>query len=54
MREVGRGVHGQLSWAGNRLAAIRTGAVTPTQVVVYDTETWERTVIATGSSATRA
>ena len=46
VREVARGVHGQLSWQGRRLAALRTGARTPTQVVVYDTLTWERTVIA--------
>jgi dipeptidyl aminopeptidase/acylaminoacyl peptidase len=36
VREVARGVHGQLSWEGHRLAALRTGARTPTQVVVYD------------------
>ena len=35
--EIARGVHGQLSWRGDRLAALRTGARTPTQVVVYDT-----------------
>jgi dipeptidyl aminopeptidase/acylaminoacyl peptidase len=46
--EVGRGVHGQLSWHGSRLAALRTGALTPTEVVVYDDVTWERTVIAIG------
>lgn len=34
--EVGRGVHGQLSWEGDRLAALRTGARTPTEVVVHD------------------
>jgi alpha-beta hydrolase superfamily lysophospholipase len=49
--EVARGVHGQLSWGGRRLAALRTGARTPTQVVVYDTDTWERTII---EVATRA
>ncbi len=49
--EVARGVHGQLSWQGNRLAAIRTGARTPTQVVVYDTDTWQRTTVATGPAA---
>lgn len=50
VQELARGVHGQLSWAGTRLAAVRSGAVTPTQVVVYDTDTWARTVIATGPS----
>jgi len=46
--EVARGVHGQLSWRNGRVAALRTGARTPTQVVVYDAETWERTVVAVG------
>jgi dipeptidyl aminopeptidase/acylaminoacyl peptidase len=50
VREVARGVHGQLSWQGHRLSALRTGARTPTQVVVYDTDTWERAVIAVGST----
>ena len=33
--EVARGVHGQLGWAGSTLAALRTGARTPTELVVY-------------------
>ncbi len=36
--EIARGVHGQLTWVGDRLAAIRSGARTPTQIVVYDTD----------------
>ena len=48
VRQVACGVHGQLSWHGNRLAALRSGARTPTQVVVYDDATWERTVVAIG------
>ena len=48
VREVARGVHGQLSWKGHHLAALRSGARTPTQIVVYDTRTWERTTIAVG------
>ncbi len=48
VREVGRGVHGQLSWQGGRVAALRSGARTPTQVVVYDDESWERDVVAIG------
>jgi dipeptidyl aminopeptidase/acylaminoacyl peptidase len=48
VRDVARGVHGQLSWHGSRLAALRSGARTPTQVVVYDTDTWSRTVVAIG------
>ncbi|MCU1397594.1 MAG: peptidase family protein [Acidimicrobiales bacterium] len=46
--EVARGVHGQLSWSGSRLAALRSGARTPTQIVVYDTTTWARDVVAVG------
>ncbi|MGI9053760.1 MAG: S9 family peptidase [Ilumatobacteraceae bacterium] len=49
--DIGRGVHGQLSWRGGRLAALRSGARTPTEVVVYDTATWERTVVAVGPVA---
>lgn len=48
VREVGRGVHGQLSWNGDRVAALRSGARTPTQVVVYDDDTWQRDVVAIG------
>ena len=53
MTETARGVHGQLTWVGDRLAAIRSGARTPTQIVVYDTATtttgtWERRVLAVG------
>lgn len=33
---IGKGVHAGLSWAGARLAAVRTGARTPTQLVTYD------------------
>lgn len=46
--EVARGVHGALSWSGDRLAALRTGARTPTEVVVYDTATWARRPVAIG------
>jgi dipeptidyl aminopeptidase/acylaminoacyl peptidase len=46
--EIARGVHGQLTWVGDRLAAIRSGARTPTEVVVYDTSSWERHVLAVG------
>jgi dipeptidyl aminopeptidase/acylaminoacyl peptidase len=50
VRDVARGVHGQLSWRGERVVGLRTGARTPTQVVAYDTATWERTVLAVGPS----
>jgi acetyl esterase/lipase len=48
VREIARGVHGHLSWQGDRVAALRSGARTPTQVIVYDDATWERTVVAIG------
>lgn len=51
LSEVARGVHGQLSWVGDRLVALRSGARTPTQVVAYDTTTWDRTVLAVGPVA---
>jgi dipeptidyl aminopeptidase/acylaminoacyl peptidase len=34
--QVARAVHGSLSWRGDRLAAVRTGGRTPTQIVVHD------------------
>ena len=64
-RPLGRGVHGSLSWVvspdgHDRIAAIRQGATTPVQVVVYhrpasarsvvksvgESALWERTVVA--------
>ena len=48
-RRLGRGSHGALSWAGDRLAAIRSGARTPTQVVVYEgPDLGERRTVARG------
>ncbi len=49
--EVARGVHGQLTWAGHRLVALRSGARAPTQVVAYDDATWRRTILAVGPGA---
>lgn len=46
--DIARAVHGGLSWRGARLAAVRSGARTPTQVVVYDTGTWNRATVARG------
>lgn len=44
---VARAVHGCLSWQGDTLAALRTGARTPTQLVAYDTAAdFVRTVLA--------
>lgn len=34
--EVAKAVHGGLSWVGTTIAAVRTGARTPTQIVAYD------------------
>jgi len=50
--EKAKAVHGQLSWRGDSLAAIRTGGKTPTQIVVYDTREpeWKRTVVEIGTS----
>ncbi|MFN8021984.1 MAG: alpha/beta fold hydrolase [Acidimicrobiales bacterium] len=50
--EVGRGVHGQLSWAGGRIAALRSGARTPTEVVVYDERTGDRRQVMVASTVT--
>lgn len=36
--ELGRAVHGGLSWAGDRVAAVRAGARTPTTIVTYETD----------------
>lgn len=46
--DVARGVHGALSWRGGHVAAVRSGARTPHQLVVYDTTSWTPTVVARG------
>ena len=46
--EVGRGVHGQVSWSDRWIVALRSGARTPTQIVAYDVGTLERRVLAVG------
>jgi dipeptidyl aminopeptidase/acylaminoacyl peptidase len=38
IRDLDRGVYGGLSWSGSLIAGIRSGARTPTQVVVLDPE----------------
>ena len=48
VREIAEAVHGQLSWEGGRIAALRSGACTPTQVLVYDAATGERDIVAIG------
>jgi dipeptidyl aminopeptidase/acylaminoacyl peptidase len=56
VHEVGRGVHGQLSWEGGRLVALRTGARTPTQIAAYTHDgdprgPWRRDLVAVGPDA---
>jgi len=46
VEQIGRGVHGHLSWVDDCLVAVRTGARTPTQVVLYSGHTWKRTPLA--------
>ena len=48
-RRLGRAVHGGLSWSGDRIAAIRSGGVTPTALVVYEAD--ERATVAVGPVA---
>lgn len=50
-RVLAKGVHHGLSWRGEHVAAVRTGARTPTQVVTYDVATGERTTVARGPVA---
>ncbi|MGE3328913.1 MAG: alpha/beta fold hydrolase [Acidimicrobiia bacterium] len=51
VEEVAKAVHLALDWRGDRLVALRTGGKTPTQLVSYDTESWDRTVLARGPAA---
>jgi dipeptidyl aminopeptidase/acylaminoacyl peptidase len=51
VRDVAKAVHGQLGWVGGTLVALRSGGRTPTQVVAYDTTTWERRTLAVGAYA---
>ncbi len=46
IEQLGRGVHGHLTWVGDDLVAIRSGARTPTQLVRYDMASRERTTLA--------
>jgi len=54
IREHAKAIHGQLSWVGNTLVALRTGGKTPTQVVAYDTaqiddSSWPRQTLLIGA-----
>ncbi len=48
VRELATAVHGGLTWVADRIAAIRSGARTPTSIVVYDVDTADRTTVARG------
>lgn len=48
VRELGKGVHTALSWRGDTIACIRSGARTPTAVTTYDLTDGSRTVPARG------
>lgn len=50
---IGRAVHGALSWRSDRIAALRSGGITPTAVVVYerDGDAWSRRTLARGPVA---
>ncbi len=46
VEQLGRGVHGHLTWVDDCLVAIRSGARTPTQLVLYSGHTGARTTLA--------
>lgn len=45
-RELAKGWHFGLTWVGDRIAAVRSGARTPNQLVAYDVGTGQRTTLA--------
>jgi dipeptidyl aminopeptidase/acylaminoacyl peptidase len=47
VRSISRAVHGAVSWTPHGVVALRSGAVTPTQVVFFEPETFERRIVAT-------
>lgn len=46
VEQIGRGVHGGLSWVGDHLVAIRSGSKTPTHLVRYDPDSGGRRTLA--------
>jgi dipeptidyl aminopeptidase/acylaminoacyl peptidase len=46
VEQLGRGVHGHLTWVGNNVVALRSGARTPPQIVRYAMGSGARTTIA--------
>ncbi len=49
VRELSRGIHTSLTWAGDAIVCIRSGARTPTAVVAVHPATAARQVLATGA-----
>ena len=47
VRSISRAVHGSVSWSKRGILALRSGAVTPTQVVLFDPTSFERRILAT-------
>ncbi|HVL03590.1 MAG TPA: prolyl oligopeptidase family serine peptidase, partial [Acidimicrobiales bacterium] len=45
VRDLALGVHGGLSWVAGRLAAVRSGARTPTQIVVHSGDALDRRLV---------
>ena len=52
VRELSPGIHTSLSWAGRYIACVRSGARTPTSVVVVDPVSGVVRVLATGPEST--
>ena len=51
VQSVARAVHGAVEWTTHGIVALRSGAVTPTQIVHYAPESFERRVLATSAMA---
>lgn len=49
VRELSRGIHTSVTWAGSTVACLRSGARTPTSVVAIDPVTGTKRILATGS-----
>lgn len=46
VEQLGRGVHGHLSWVDDILVSVRSGARTPTHLVRYQGRSWTRSTLA--------
>jgi dipeptidyl aminopeptidase/acylaminoacyl peptidase len=49
VEELGRGLHTEIDWVGSVIVAIRSGAVTPPQLVAYDLERGTRSILVSGT-----